>query len=104
MAILGTADQFSQHRVGGTGLVLTILVCQFVLYALLAVGLWRGGRLAVVATAIVLVGEATWALLVSVSNDLYTPYFMNVMVLSVVALVAIIPARLTSVRGKASAR
>jgi hypothetical protein len=35
------------------------------------------------ATAVVLAGETAWALLVSVSNDLYTSQFMILAVLSV---------------------
>jgi cation transport ATPase len=98
--IIRTAERLSRPSVGGAGLVLAILVCQFALYAILATGLWHAWRWAFFATAVVLVVETAWALLVSVNNHLYTPQFMTVMVLSVAALVALIPAR---ARAEASA-
>jgi hypothetical protein len=101
--IIRAADRLNQPSVGGAGLVLAILVCQFALYAIVGVGLWHGRRWAVAATAVVLAGETAWALLVSVSNDLYTPQFLTLAVLSVAALVALVPAGARSVRGKADA-
>jgi hypothetical protein len=101
--VIRAIGQLNRPSVGGAGFVLAILLCQFALYAILGVGLWHGRRWAVVATAVVLTGEIAWAVLVAVSNDLYTPQFMTLAALSGIALVALVPAGARSFRGQASA-